>query len=83
MDIELTPQQQQALQAHAGEPIRLINPHTNQTYVLLSEQVYVRVQSLLRDELSDTYAAQIESAMQAGWDDPAMDDYNEYDQNRP
>jgi hypothetical protein len=28
------------------------------------------------DDLSDTYEAQMESAMRAGWDDPLMDDYN-------
>ena len=33
-------------------------------------------------EISDTYAAQIESAMRAGWADPKMDEYNDYDIHR-
>jgi hypothetical protein len=33
-------------------------------------------------QLSDTYAAQIESAMHAGWNDPLMDEYNDYDSPR-
>lgn len=32
--------------------------------------------------LEDTYRAQIESAMKAGWDDPVMDEYNNYDSKR-
>ena len=31
------------------------------------------------DELADTYHAQLESAMKAGWADPIMDEYNHYD----
>ena len=33
-------------------------------------------------DLSETYPAQMEAAMRAGWDDPAMDAYNDYDRNR-
>ncbi len=33
----------------------------------------------LSDELADSYPAQMESAMRAGWADPAMDEYNDYD----
>lgn len=32
--------------------------------------------------LSDTYGAQLDSAMKAGWEDPAMDEYNDYDAHR-
>jgi len=43
-----------------------------------NQQVIIKVMTIgPQDELGDTYAAQMESAMRAGWDDPAMDDYNE------
>lgn len=35
--------------------------------------------NLAEDSLADTYWAQIDSAMRAGWDDPVMDEYNDYD----
>jgi hypothetical protein len=34
------------------------------------------------DELAETYAAQSEAALRAGWDEPAMDDYDHYDEAR-
>lgn len=82
MAIQLTEEQRKALHAQPNEPIRVVDPHTNQTYVLVQEKVYVQVQSLLQDDLSDTYAAQVDTAMKAGWDDPKMDEYNDYDKHR-
>lgn len=83
MIIELTEEQRKALEARPNEPLRITDPRTNQNYVLVQEKVYVQVQSLLGDNLSDTYAAQVDSAMKAGWDDPKMDEYSEYDNHRP
>jgi antitoxin (DNA-binding transcriptional repressor) of toxin-antitoxin stability system len=34
------------------------------------------------DDLAETYTAQMESALQAGWSDPLMDEYNDYDAHR-
>ena len=65
-----------------GTPLRLVGSISGQTYVVVRESAYAKVQSLLGEELSDTYPAQIESAMRAGWDDPVMDEYNEYDRHR-
>jgi hypothetical protein len=50
--------------------------------VLVDESVFQQLQSLVGDDLGDTYQAQIESAMRAGWDDPVMDEYNDYDRHR-
>ncbi len=57
-----------------GTPLKLTDPKTGDTYLLVRESEH--------DALADTYSAQIESAMRAGWDDPAMDDYNDYDRHR-
>lgn len=56
-----------------GTPLKLINPTTGEIYLLCRESEH--------EALSDTYRAQIESALRAGWNDPAMDDYNEYDRH--
>jgi len=80
MDLKLTEELQQALTARNDAPLRLIHPQTGQAYVLIRESAFS--QALLSDELADTYPAQIESALKAGWDDPVLDEYNDYDRHR-
>jgi hypothetical protein len=41
--IELTEQQRQALREHSGEPLRLMDPTTQQTFVLIPQEVYERL----------------------------------------
>jgi hypothetical protein len=81
MSIELSNDQRQAVDA-AGLPLTLVDPRTGSEYVLVSAQTFERVQALFNDDLTETYPAQIESAMRAGWDDPVMDEYNDYDRHR-
>jgi len=50
MSIQLTPQQQQALDAQEDGPPRVIDPRTNTTYVLIPEMDYEAVRELLEDE---------------------------------
>ena len=71
-----------------GTPLKLVDPQTGEAYLLVREAAYAQAQSLLAEAgttdeaLSDSYRAQVESAMRAGWNDPAMDDYNDYDRHR-
>jgi hypothetical protein len=81
MAIELSQNQSQALDA-TGTPLEMVDPRTGSVYVLVRQESFARVRTLVEDDLAETYPAQIESAMKAGWDDPAMDDYNDYDQHR-
>ncbi|HUY87315.1 MAG TPA: hypothetical protein VMV10_01140 [Pirellulales bacterium] len=82
--IELSPELQQALDAQAETPPRIVDPRTNKAYVLLAAEQYERIKALLEqeDDLAQTYPAQMESAMRAGWGDAAMDDYDRYDELR-
>ena len=73
MTFNLSDDLRQALQS-AGTPLWLIDSSTGETYLLCREAETT--------DLADTYRAQIESALQAGWADPAMDDYNDYDRHR-
>jgi hypothetical protein len=50
MTIELTPQQQQALDSKEESPPRVIDPRTNTTYILLPEVDYESIQELLQEE---------------------------------
>jgi hypothetical protein len=47
MNIELTDEQRRALHAEQGKPIDLVDPATQQHYVLLAREQYERVRSLL------------------------------------
>jgi hypothetical protein len=50
MSIELTPQQQQALDTKEESPPRVIDPRTNITYILLPEVDYESIRELLQEE---------------------------------
>ena len=81
MSLELSNDLRQAVDAE-GTPLKIVDPRTGNVYVLVNQSIFERVQSLLSDDLAETYPAQIESAMRAGWDDPAMDEYSDYDRHR-
>jgi hypothetical protein len=62
--IELTPEQAQAI-AHQGErPPTMLNPKTQETFVLIRKDVF----ELMRKWMEP---------FNRGWDDPALDIYNE------
>jgi hypothetical protein len=68
-----------------GSSVRVTDPATNQCYVLLTAEDYDRLQLLVRSAVVDpreAYAAQDAVARADGWDDPALDDYNDYDAHK-
>lgn len=81
---EMNEELQQAIDAQAGSPPRIVDPRTKKAYVVVAAEQYDRIKALLEqeDNISDTYPAQVESAMRAGWADPAMSDYDRYDEHR-
>jgi hypothetical protein len=68
--------------AHPVAPVEIIDEETRMVYVLVPADEFKRMKTAVEDELSETYPAQVESAMEAGWNDIAMDDYNDYDSHR-
>jgi hypothetical protein len=81
MTLQLTEEQRRAV-AEAEGPVRVMDPQTHATYVLLPEDVYERVRALVDvDDLSPEQKLRLlaESGRRAGWDDPVMDDYDNYD----
>lgn len=74
--IDLTPEQSCALSA--GD-IRVRDPETRSTYVLVSEDAFRRMQNLL--ETGPLTSEERQTIMRgvwdrAGWADPRMDDYD-------
>ena len=80
MSLEISDDLKEAF-GSAGTPLWLVDSQSGQTYVVVRESAYAQLQSLLGDDLAETYPAQIESTMRAGWDDPVMDEYNDYDRH--
>jgi hypothetical protein len=76
--IELTDDQRQEL--GKPEPVA-IDPQTKVTYVLVRSDIYQRLRSLIYDDadvsIREAYPLMDEAAAKAGWDDPAMDIYND------
>jgi hypothetical protein len=83
---ELTADQRQALRQAQGNQLRVTDPETGQEYLVLRADVYDRLKALLYDDGDWTPDEQLrllaESGKQAGWDDPAMDVYDNYDDSR-
>jgi hypothetical protein len=87
MVTQLSDEQRTALEQGDGEPIYVDDPIKRTRYVLIPADAYDKIRALLDSgifDISETYAAQEQALGMAGWNDPAMDDYN-YDshQNPP
>ncbi len=76
--LELTPQQQQAIDA-SSEPPRLIDLRTNKTYVLIAAEAYERIKGFLgegEDLTMQQVAILVERAMKEDdADDPTLEFY--------
>lgn len=85
--IELTFEQRQDVIKQRETHPRAIDPDTEITYVLIREEVYAKIKALLIEEqnnqfLQDMYLPVMETFGKEGWDDPAMDTYNDLDPRR-
>ena len=85
--IELTLEQRHAVAQQGEIPPHAVDPDTQTTYVLIPEEIYARVKALLNAEeanqlLRDMYPHVMEVFGRAGWDDSAMDIYNDLDPRR-
>ena len=83
---ELTEEQRQEVRQANGKATRAIDPESKQEYVLIRAELYERIKTLLYDDSDWTPEEQLSllaaSGKQAGWDDPAMDVYDNYDENK-
>jgi hypothetical protein len=82
--IELTLEQRLAVIKQDENPPLAIDPDTETTYVLIRQEVYAKIEALLVEEqnnqfLEDMYLPVMETFGKEGWDDPAMDIYNDLD----
>jgi threonine aldolase len=80
---------QQAVRASQGKPVRLADPEkTNVVYVVIPVEIYENMmQGLFYDDNPLTNEEQqnllFKAGHRAGWDDPEMDIYNDYNDLEP
>ena len=82
MTPKLTNEQRQAIVEQHGQPVYVVDAETQERWVLVPARAFQKLRALLTEDAADireTYAAQEHVAAAEGWDDPAMDDYNDYD----
>lgn len=80
--IELTEQQRRELECALP---RVLDPQTKKIYVLVSEEAYERMQSLLapdRVPINEQQALLRAAGFRAGWDDHEMEIYDREEENR-
>jgi hypothetical protein len=82
--IDLTDAQRRQLES--GQAVDIIDPQSGQPYLLLPKQVYDRVRHLVHDDSEWTVEEMPQmlarSAEANGWNEPGMDAYDRYDEER-
>ena len=86
MTPRLTDDQRHAIEEHGGAPVYVVDAASNASYVLIRAEQYEQVRPLFEDEEGhprELYPHVEQSFRKAGWDDPAMEVYDDYDAHRP
>jgi hypothetical protein len=81
----ISDQQRQELQAHPGRPVEVIDEQNHKVYYLIPADQFDKVRALLTEEEfnpREMYPLIAKTAGAAGWNDPEMDAYDQYDEHR-
>lgn len=80
--IELNDELRQAVNEHLDEPVQLVDAATRETFVLVRSKVYDRLKGLFYQDsdfpIAEAYPLMDQVLAKSGWDDPAMDIYNDF-----
>jgi len=85
MTPKLSTEQRQAIAEQHGQPVYVVDDSTQEQWVLVPAETYDKIRGLIGHDVSEireSYAAQEQLAAKEGWDDPALDEYNDYDAHR-
>ena len=78
----LSPDQLLEIEQAGDQPVRVIDPQTQKVYVIVESERFEQLRSLISDEplsLVEQRELLIRAGKRAGWDDPEMDCYDNYD----
>jgi hypothetical protein len=84
MTPKLSDEQRHAVAQNPGNPIHVVDAVSQEKFVLLPEQTYLRVRALFDTgefDIRETYAVQDRVADEA-WSDPGDAEYDDYDAHR-
>ena len=79
----LSEQQRNLLVAEPDQPVTVVDEQTQRVYYLISAEQFDRIRSVLSEEdfhPREAYSLIAKSAAEAGWADPLMDAYDDYEQ---
>ena len=83
MTTKLPDDLRQAIEKEGGSPVHLVDSVTNVHYVLMRADQYANLGALIGEaeefDPRELYPVMAKSAAAAGWDDPDLDAYNDYD----
>ena len=85
MTPQITDQIRQALAKERGKPTKIVDEKTSSVYYVISEQQFETVRALFAHgefDPREAYPLTAKTAGEAGWDNPAMDAYDNYDEHR-
>ena len=84
--IELTTQQRNEIHGHLDDVVEVTNPETKEEFVLVRKELYERIKTLLYDDSTANHEELrlmlARSSAANGWDEPEMDEYDDYDAYR-
>jgi len=75
MAVELTESIRQALEAHPGQPLRMIDPRTHAEFVVIRKEVFEQLEHLASLDPREAYPL-MDETFREGWDDPKMAEYD-------
>jgi hypothetical protein len=83
MILRMTDQIRLAIESQNGVPLQMVDEATQRVYyVVASEQFEALCASVDPFTPRDLYPLIAKSAAASGWNDPIMDEYDNYDENR-
>lgn len=85
MSIEITPQIRNAVEAENGRPLKLVDNVSQREYYVVTAEQFETMQAIVEDgpvAPSQMYPLIAKTAGDAGWNDPLMDAYDNYDEHR-
>lgn len=80
----LTEQIRQALDAERGQPVKIVDEQTSRVYYVITAEQFETVRALFAEgdfDPLEIYPLISKTAGDVGWNDPAMDVYDNYDEH--
>lgn len=85
MAVSLSDELKAAVDARPGEPVPVVDDRTNREYVLVPVERYELLEACVESDYekdrAEWQAAGLAAFWRAGWNDPSMDVYDNYDEN--